>query len=97
MSIELSPTQSLKLFSEDEVRELVAQINNVAEEKIDIAFDEGFKEGVLSKAKENVALEKLNEELQLENEKLSKNRITNYTVATLLGFIAGMITFRLVQ
>lgn len=87
----------MKLFSEDEVRELVAQINTVAEEKIDIAFDEGFKEGVLSKAKENATLKKLNEELQLENEKLSKNRITNYTVATLLAFIAGMITFRLVQ
>lgn len=89
--METRQTQSLKLFSEDEVLLLVEQLKAEAELAIDQAYDEGYKAGLKEYVPELEAMRFTKEQLEAENKKL-KSQTWQTPWFTIAGTAAGAFT-----
>lgn len=79
------------MFSEAQVRTLVAQIQAEAETKINLSYDEGYKAGVLEYAPRAESAEQENSELKKQL-KSTKWHTCIYVICSLLvGAAAGII------
>lgn len=91
MNSELTLTQYSLMFSEAQVRKLVAQIQAEAETKINLSYDEGYKAGVLEYAPRAESAEQENSELKKELKSTKWHTCIYVTCAALIGFTAGFL------
>lgn len=69
------------------MNQLIQTLNNTAEQAIETAYKDGYKQGVLEYSPQATALQAINSSLERENERLK----TRQTIAVAAGFCGGLI------
>lgn len=89
-----APTQYSLMFSEAQIRMMVAQIQAEAERKINLAYDDGYKAGVLEYAPRAESAEQENSELKKELKSTKWHTCIYVTCSFAIGFISGIMMLR---